>query len=331
MHGIPQSPLLGGRRVLGGRRRATGRSLALLDALQRPVKHVVHLVAFANKEVAEKLLQVRVVGFVLEAQRAVVVQVRSKFVREALAESFNRRRHLLLADAVILLLLRLRLEALPRQRPAQEVDEDVAHGFKVIATGLLDAQMSADAAVARGTRKILALLVWDVLVSLRVAVLLRQAEINDVHMVALLAGAHQEVVRLDVTVQEVLGMHKLDAADHLVSEHQRRLQAVLAPAEVEEVFQRRAEEIDHHDVVVALDTVPPHVRNSNRTPASVENLVKASFVEQLGMTRLARLELDGDRLPRLNVRPSVDVTERTRTDLLADAVLVADAQVHGFQ
>ena len=46
-----------------------------------------------------------------------------------------------------------------------------------------------------------------------VAVLLGQAKVDDVHQVALLAQAHQEVVRLHISVDEVLRVDVLNPAD----------------------------------------------------------------------------------------------------------------------
>lgn len=49
-----------------------------------------------------------------------------------------------------------------------------------------------------------------------VAVFLGQAKVDEVELVAVAADAHQEVVRLDVPVDEVLAVKVLYASDHLV-------------------------------------------------------------------------------------------------------------------
>jgi hypothetical protein len=59
-------------------------------------------------------------------------------------------------------------------------------------------------------------------------------------LVAPLADAHQEVVGLDVSVDEVSGVDVLDSRDELVGEEQDRLERELSVAEVEEVFERWA-------------------------------------------------------------------------------------------
>ena len=57
--------------------------------------------------------------------------------------------------------------------------------------------------------------VRDMLAGPVVSVLLGQAEVDEEEFVAVAADAHQEVVRLDVAVDEVLVVHVLDATDHL--------------------------------------------------------------------------------------------------------------------
>lgn len=97
--------------------------------------------------------------------------------------------------------------------------------------------MGVDGGVTGGTSQVLVLSVRDVEVSLRVAVLLGETEINHVDLVAALADAHEEIVGLDVAVDEALGVDVLDAGDELIGEEQDSLQGELAVAEVEEVLE----------------------------------------------------------------------------------------------
>lgn len=80
-------------------------------------------------------------------------------------------------------------------------------------TRLTDAQMGVDGGVAGGAGEVLVLTVGDVLVRSCIAVLLGQAEVDDVDQVALLAEPHQKVVGLDVSVNEVLGVDVLNPTD----------------------------------------------------------------------------------------------------------------------
>ena len=200
----------------------------LLILVDGPIEDVVVLEAFTYEEVAEDLTQVGVVGLVIEAKAACVVEVDSELVGKATAKHFGWGGHLLLHNAIVLLLLRGRFETLPRQATAAEVQHHVAERLHVITarllckslvagqsecnpTGLTNAQVGIDGCIACGSRQVLVLAVRDVEVRLRVAVLLRQSEIDHVHLIASLPDAHQEVVRLDVAVDERLGVNVFDA------------------------------------------------------------------------------------------------------------------------
>jgi hypothetical protein len=85
----------------------------------------------------------------------------------------------------------------------------------------------------------------------------------------------------------------LDAGDELIGEEQDRLEGELAVAEVEEVFQAGAEQIENHGVVVALGAEPA---DKGDTDAASEGFVDACFIFELGMLGFDALELDGDFL-----------------------------------
>jgi hypothetical protein len=265
----------------------------LLVLVDGPVEDVVVLEALTDEEIAEDLAQVRVVGLVVEAERACVVEIDGKLVGEATAEDLGGRGHLLLHDAVVLLLLGGRFESLPGQRATAEVEHDVPERLHVVTAGLLDAQVGVDAGVACRTRQVLVLTIWDVEVRLGVTILLGQAKVNDVDLVATLANAHEEVVWLDVAVDEGLCVDVLDAGDELVGEQQHRLEGELAVAEVEEILQAGAEQVEHHGVVVALGAEPADKGDAD---AASERLVDAGLIFELGMLGLDALELDGDFL-----------------------------------
>ena len=109
-------------------------------------------------------------------------------------------------------------------QPAREVNPGCRRKARVLASSpwvypapgprsLTDAQVGVDGGVAGSASQVLVFPVGDVLVGAGVPVLLGQAEVNDVHQVALLPQPHEEVVGLDVPVYEVLGVDVLDAAD----------------------------------------------------------------------------------------------------------------------
>jgi hypothetical protein len=108
----------------------------LLVLVDSPVEHVVVLEAFTDEEITEDLAEVRIVGLVIEAEGARVVQVDGELVGEATAEHLGGGGHLLLHDAVVLLLLGGRLQALPGKGTAAEVEHDVSERLHVITAGL---------------------------------------------------------------------------------------------------------------------------------------------------------------------------------------------------
>ena len=71
--------------------------------------------------------------------------------------------------------------------------------------------MRIDGGIAGGSRQILSITVWNVLASLGVSKALSQAKIDHIDVVLLLADTDQEVVRLDVSVQEMPRMHELNS------------------------------------------------------------------------------------------------------------------------
>jgi len=258
----------------GGTRFGTGAlgTVILGTSLDAPVEDVVVLVAFANEEITEELAQVRIVRLVVEAKSASVVEEYSKLVGETSAEEVGRRSHLLFHDTIVFLLLGGSLEALPWESTAEEIHEDVCEGFKVITTSLFDAQVGVDRSVASGTSQVLVLAVRDVQVGLWVAEFLCETKVNNVDLVATFANAHQEVVGLDVTMNEVARVDILNARDQLVSEQEHSLEAELAVAEVEQVLKGRAEQVKHHGVVVALCAEPPDEWNADTASEGLVNL-----------------------------------------------------------
>jgi hypothetical protein len=100
----------------------------------------------------------------------------------------------------------------------------------------------------------------------------------------------------------------------LISEQQDSLKGELPVAEVEEIFEGGTEQVQHHGIVVAFGTEPPH---KGYTDTSSEGLVNLGFVLELRMLSLDRFELDGDLFPRDDVDPEIDITlERESTMLI---------------
>jgi hypothetical protein len=119
-------------------------------------------------------------------------------------------------------------------------------------------------------------------------------------------------------------MDVLDAGDQLIGEQQHRLEGELAVAEVEQVLQAGAKQVENHGIVVALGAEPANEGNAD---AASERLVDAGLILKLGVLGLDALELDGDLLAGDDVGAEVNVAERARPDLTTDPVLVPDTKI----
>merc|ERR1712166_500181 len=108
-----------------------------------------------------------------------------------------------------------------------------------------------------------------------------------------LANADQKVIRLDISVQEMARVNEFDSLKHLISQHEDGLQGELAFAVVEQVFERGAQQVNNHDVVVSLNAEPVHIRHTNST---LQDTVELGLVEQLRMLGADGFQLDGNLL-----------------------------------
>lgn len=138
--------------------------------------------------------------------------------------------------------------------------------------------MGIDRGISCGTGQVLVLSVGDVEMGLWVSILLGQTEIDDIDLIASLADAHQEVVWFDVTVNEGFGVDVLDSRDELISQQEDGLEREFSVAEVEQIFQRGAEEIKYHGVVITFCAEPSHKRN---TDTSCQRFVDAGLILEL--------------------------------------------------
>ncbi|RNA05858.1 hypothetical protein BpHYR1_033557 [Brachionus plicatilis] len=277
-----------------------------------PVKCVVVLVVQRSEQNAEQLAQVHVVGTFFEPQAAAIVQNFIKKKKICLAQNFDWSAHFFLAYLFVFLFFGGGLETLPGKRAPVEVHGDVAERLHVVAAALLYAQVGVDGGVAGRAGQIFVFSVHDVLACAVVAVLFGEAEVDQKDFVAVAANAHQKVVGLDVAMNEVFVVHKLDAAYHLVGEHQHRFHGEAARAKVEQVLEAGPEQVHDQNVVVFFDAVPAYVRYAD---AALQNFVQLALVEQLRVSRLHRLQLDGYLFAVGHVDAQVNVAKRARADL----------------
>lgn len=148
--------------------------------------------------------------------------------------------------------------------------------------------MSVDGGVTRSTGEILVVTVGDMYTRAGVAVLLCETEVDDEELIAMATNAHEKIVRFYVAVNEVLHMHVLNAANHLIRQHQHRLHGKPPAAEIEEILQRRSKQIHHEAMIFTLDAIEANVRNSD---TALQNLIDFVLVKQLRMSCLNHLPL----------------------------------------
>lgn len=161
----------------------------------------------------------------------------------------------------------------------------------------------------------------------RISVLFSQAKVDDVDLRAASTNTHQEIVGFNIPVDEAAGVDVFDSANELVCQKQDSLVGKLTVAVVEKVLKRRAQEVDHHGVVVAFSSVPSNKRNAY---TAAQGLVNFGFVFQLWVLSFDVFQLDGDLFTRDDVCSEINVTEGAGADLAANSILFSYSQVHHF-
>lgn len=119
------------------------------------------------------------------------------------------------------------------------------------------------------------------LASAIVTILFGQTEIDQEDFVTVATDAHEKVIWLDVAVNEVLVVNKLNATYHLIGEHKYCLHSKTARAKVEKIFERWSEQVHDQYVVVLLLAKPANVWYAD---AALKNFVELALVEQLRMS-----------------------------------------------
>lgn len=69
-------------------------------------------------------------------------------------------------------------------------------------------------------------------------------------------NSHEKVVWLDVAMNEGFAMHKFDAGNHLVGQHEHRFQSKPTIAEGEQILQRRPKQFKNQNVVSMFLSTP---------------------------------------------------------------------------
>ena len=100
--------------------------------LEDPVVIIIMVEVESIETICEVSSQKLVVGLVLELQPSAVVNIVEDLWWCASTQVTDRCGHLLVLDLVVLGLLILALETLPRQFSLEEIDEHEAHALEVV-------------------------------------------------------------------------------------------------------------------------------------------------------------------------------------------------------
>lgn len=120
--------------------------------------------------------------------------------------------------------------------------------LQVVTSRLLDTLVGCDGGVPGCSSEVLSLLDWDVF-SLTIHVTFGKSEIDNVYVVfGCVRASDQEVIWLDVTMNNPLGVHLLDTADQLDSDHKNSFQVELLSARLEQVLEGWSQQVHHHDM-----------------------------------------------------------------------------------
>lgn len=135
---------------------------------------------------------------------------------------------------------------------------------------------------------------------------LSESKVNYVNIVLLLTDTNQKIVRFNIPVQEMAGVYELDSLQHLVSEHQNGLEGEFALAVVQKILEGGPKEVDDHHIVVAFDSEPMYVRD---TDATLKDTVELGLIEELRMLGPDWLQLDGYLFVSADVGAMVDISK----------------------
>eukprot|EP00438_Fugacium_kawagutii_P027960 Skav210839 [mRNA] locus=scaffold543:63222:72338:- [translate_table: standard] len=182
------------------------------------------------------------------------------------------------------------IDALPGELATQKIEKDITNRSQIISATRLRALMQIHCGIAGCTRHSTLLDHWDVSTAF-VTETLGKAKVNDVDLVMLPFGTQDKIAGLDVSMNDLVLVNKLDAVNHLLCHHQNSLQAKLPVTFLhEDIFQRRTQQPHRHDVIFAFTTYPKH-RGGARA-LWPKDLTKLSLFEELvGLLSILPLEL----------------------------------------
>ena len=162
----------------------------------------------AGLEQGENVAVIWVLG---ERQSAAVVHELFEFFRLVQTEVVKSHLLLLSLDCSVLLVFGASRKALPGERAAQEVDENVTDCLEIVSSALFIANMRGNRGISSCTSEVLAFTEGDML-TLRVLVAFSESEIDNINIVlCAFLTANKEVIRFDISVDDPLLMNFLNS------------------------------------------------------------------------------------------------------------------------
>ena len=89
-----------------------------------------------------------------------------------------------------------------------------------------------------------------------------ETQVGHIYLVPLPLHTHQAILRLDVSMDDIIGVDILQATNELVGKHQHRFEREFATAKIEKILQTWAQQIKHHGIVFALGHISVNLRNT---------------------------------------------------------------------
>ena len=151
------------------------------------------------------------------------------------------------------------------------------------------------------------------------AVSLGQTEIDTIDKVSVSSSTvRHKVSGLDITVNQVAGVHEFNTLEHLIGDHKNGFERESTAALVELILEGGTKEIHNHEVVGILGT---KVVNLGETGGILQFTVDLVLVSKLRTSRTVLFELDSYLLA-IGADSEVNVSKGSSTDAFGNSVFL---------
>ena len=151
------------------------------------------------------------------------------------------------------------------------------------------------------------------------AVSLGQTEIDTIDKVSVSSSTvRHKVSGLDITVNQVAGVHEFNTLEHLIGDHKNGLERESTAALVELILEGGTKEIHNHEVVGILCT---KVVDLGETGGILQFTVDLVLVSKLRTSRTVLFELDSYLLA-IGADSEVNVSKGSSTDAFGNSVFL---------